>query len=119
MTWRAGYDRDHYEYLAQRREREKHIWRLNAAVYGRTMSKREQWERYGNDVEPVPHPKSPRAIALWNAGQMPVCCPEIQCGISRYVPNGKCRECTTPCKNYARNTAKRQQILGWENYVLK
>ena len=118
MTW-TGHGRDRYEYRAQKNECAEHIWRINAAFYGRTMSKKEQWERYGNYVEPAPHPESPRAIALWNAGEMPVFCPEVQCDISRYVNNGKCNSCTSPCINHSRNTAKRQQVLGWENYVLK
>ena len=114
----------HYTAIAEERrqesrEREEHIWRINAAVEGRTMSKKEQWEIYGNYVEPAPHPDSPHAIALWNAGTMPVGCPEKQSGLSRYVYNGKCRECATPCKTHARNTEIKQQVPGWENYALK
>ena len=113
-------DSNHYTRLADERRQEareqaEHTWRLNATVEGRTMSKKLQWELYGNYVEPVPHPESPKAINTWNTGNMPVYCPEVKCAISRYVPNGKCRECTTPCINHARNTAMKQQIPGWEN----
>ena len=101
--------------MTLRRSEQEHIWRLNAAVEGRTMSRKLQWELYGNYVEPVPHPESPKAINTWNTGNMPVYCPEVQCGISPYVRNGKCRECTTPCINHARNTTLKQQVPGWEN----
>ena len=114
IALRRSLSRQTEEYLEERRIEQEYIWRLNATVEGRTMSKKEQWERYGNFVEPVPHPESPKAIHTWNSGNMPVYCPEKQSGISRYVRNGKCRECTTPCVNHAKNTAMKQQVPGWE-----
>ena len=114
---------NHYTRLADERRQEareqaEHTWRLNAAAEGRTMSKKEQWERYGNYVEPAPHPESPKAKNYWNTGTMPVYCP-LATGISQYVPNGKCRDCASPCANHARNTAKREQTPAWEEYFAK
>ena len=119
-TYVNHYTREAEERQQKHREEFEHVRRLNAAVYGRPMSKKEQYETYGNYVEPVPHPESPHIIAKWNAGRKAVFCPlEYGKSISPYIYNGECRACATPCANHARNTAKRELAPEWEEYFTK